>query len=149
MTTTDSVSALQALLHRPIEQRIREYQYRAAQSTVFGLPVLALHFFGPHLGAGADRWPAIMQMLLTGWIVYVGAAGMIVEGLLTLRAKYAVDFLVAMLASVLFAVSSARVIYHIASAASVAAATYFHLTVLLLAIWTMLRFAWLSRRQPM
>jgi hypothetical protein len=147
--TTDSLSALNALLQRPLDQRIREYQYRAAQSAVFGLPVLALHFFGHFLGSGADRWPILMQMLLTGWIVYVSATGMIFEALLTMRPQFAADFSIAAIATALFAFSSARVIYQIAITASATATTYFHLTVLLLLAWTALRFTWLSRQRKM
>ena len=64
---------------------MREFQYRFAQATVFGLPVIALQICGPSLGgADAPRWVAILQILLCGWIVYVGAAGILFEGAILL-----------------------------------------------------------------
>ena len=75
------------LLNRPVAERLREYKYRFAQSTVFGLPVLALHFIGPQLGGSeAPRWIGLLEILLAGWVVYVGILAMIVEAIIRKRA---------------------------------------------------------------
>ena len=66
-------------------ERVRQYKYLFAQSLVFGLPVIALELWGRALGGReADRWVLFLQALLAGWVMYVGAAGMLVGGLLTL-----------------------------------------------------------------
>ena len=86
-----------AILNRPNSERLREYKYRFAQSTVFGLPVIALHFFGPLLGGEeSGRWIGLFQMLLAGWVMYVGVMGMLVESLL--RRCITADGLVALAA---------------------------------------------------
>ena len=77
---------LAAILNRPASERLREYKYRFAQSTVFGLPVIALHYLGPTLGGPeAGRWSGLFQLLLTGWVMYVGVVGMLIEGILRRR----------------------------------------------------------------
>ena len=77
---------LEQLLARPADQRLREYKYRCAQAIVFGLPVIGLQYLGPSIGGPeAPRWVAILQAALAGWVVYIGAAGMLFEGLLVLR----------------------------------------------------------------
>src|SRR5215212_4637806 len=86
--TPDSPPAdhLQALLDRPAEQRLREYKYRFAQAVVFGLPVIGLECFGYALGGrDAERWVGFLEALLASWVVYVGAAGMLFEGLVGRR----------------------------------------------------------------
>jgi cation transport ATPase len=81
-----ATSNIDAVLHRPPSERLREYKYRFAQSTVFGLPVLALHFAGPSLGGSeAARWIGLLQLLLTTWVMYVGVIAMGVEALLRRR----------------------------------------------------------------
>ena len=127
-------SEISDLLNRPIEQRIREFRYRCAQSIIFGLPVLALQWLGPRLGGPeAPRWTAILQALLAGWILYVAAAGMLVEGFLACSWKQIPDTLVAILSISLYLISlfgGVRV---------------FHWVVLLLIAWTALRWGWLIR----
>src|SRR3954466_12679679 len=92
-------SALADLLNRPIDQRFREFKYRCAQSIVFGIPVLALQWFGPRLGGiEAPRWIAILQAILCGWIVYVAAAGMLFEGLVARTLKTCPDLIVGVIA---------------------------------------------------
>jgi hypothetical protein len=67
-------------------ERVRQWKYRLAQSLVFGLPVLALHFLGPRLGGPeAARWVGLFEALLSGWVLYVGAAGMIGDAVLGRR----------------------------------------------------------------
>ena len=68
-------SRLTALLARDDDQRLREYKYRFSQAAVFGLPVLALQGWGRSLGGPeSERWVGVLQALLAGWVVYVGAA---------------------------------------------------------------------------
>ncbi|WP_428937968.1 hypothetical protein [Fontivita pretiosa] len=76
---------LRLLLDRPIEQRVREYKYRFAQAMIFGLPVLGLQWVGNRLGGTAEeaeRWVAVLQALMGGWVVYLSATGMLVEQVL-------------------------------------------------------------------
>jgi hypothetical protein len=127
-------SEISDLLNRPIEQRVREFRYRCAQSIIFGLPVLALQWLGPRLGGPeTPRWIAILQALLAGWIIYVAAAGMLVEGFLARSWKHIPDTLVAILSIGFYLVSLFGI------------ARLFHWVVLLLIVWTALRWAWLVR----
>lgn len=78
-------------------ERCREFRYRFAQALIFGLPVLALQWFGPLLSGRADeasRWVPLLQAILTGWICYIGALPMLVEGLVLLRNGLSADFVV-------------------------------------------------------
>src|SRR5687768_11480461 len=69
-------------LDRPPHQRLLEHRYRFGQAMVFGLPVWGLQLYGRSLGGPeADRWVAVLQALLAGWVVYVAAAGMMFEGI--------------------------------------------------------------------
>src|SRR3954471_24338351 len=107
-----AIPRLDELLARPAEQRLREYKYRCAQALIFGLPVLGLAVFGPSLGGPeAPRWIAILQALLTGWIVFVGAAGMLFERLVLLPRKGAHPELLVSLAAV--ALYLATLIFHV------------------------------------
>ncbi|HEX8524164.1 MAG TPA: hypothetical protein VF669_18060 [Tepidisphaeraceae bacterium] len=73
------------LIDRPAEVRRREYQYRFAQTVVFGLPVTALALWARVLDpVHHERWGTVMQALLAGWVMYVNA-GMVVEGILVRR----------------------------------------------------------------
>ena len=140
------MSRLDDLLARPADQRLREYKYRFAQSAVFGLPVLALQWIGRSLGGPeADRWVAIFQALLTGWVVYVGAAGMLFESVLRLgRRQLAADLVPSAAAVALFVVGARRTALLVANAASVPAPT-FHWSVLILIGWTALRWHLIAR----
>jgi cation transport ATPase len=83
-------SKLDSLLDRPRSERVREYRYRFGQALVFGLPVIGLQYFGPRLGGSPTenaRWVGLLQALLAGWVMYVGAAGMLVEGILRLKLR--------------------------------------------------------------
>src|SRR5688572_19887716 len=97
MRVSEDLRQLELLLARPLDQRLREYKYRCAQSLVFGLPVVALQYIGTSLGGPeAPRFVAIIQMLLAGWVMYVGAAGMLVEGaILFEKGKFLWDLAVA------------------------------------------------------
>src|SRR5262245_30598913 len=96
------------LLSRPLEQRVREYKYRCAQAIIFGLPVVGLHFFGHTLGGTPDearRWSTILQTLLAGWVTYVGAAGMLAEGILTVNRRVTADLIVATICVLMYLLS--------------------------------------------
>ena len=96
---------LDELLNRPLDQRLREYKYRFAQSVVFGLPVLALQWWGSALGpADSQRWVSLLQSFLCGWVLYVNL-GMLFEGLLVPRLRFRGDFLVAVIATILYLIS--------------------------------------------
>lgn len=102
-STAGPFTTIDFLLNRPHEQRVREFKYRFAQAVVFGLPVVALQRYGSALGwVEAGRWVGILQLLLAGWVMYVGAAGMLFEGLLLLRRKVTTDFIIALLAAGLY-----------------------------------------------
>ena len=142
-------SAFHTLLHRPADQRRREYQYRFAQSVVFGLPVLALQWFGRSLGGfESGRWVAILQALLTGWVLYVGAAGMLLEGLVWLgRRRLTADLLPALAVVALYAMTLARLaVYSLSPAPDAFPHTWFYASVLLIILWTGLRWWQYARR---
>jgi hypothetical protein len=137
------------LLDRPADQRRREYQYRFGQAVVFGLPVLGLEWFGRSLGGPeSDRWVAILQALLTGWIVYVAAAGMLFEGLVWLaRRRLAADLVPSALSVGLYLASLARLAaYALRGAAGPFPRTWFHWVVVVLIAWSGLRWWQFVRR---
>jgi hypothetical protein len=81
-----SPAGFQPLLSRPPAERQREHKYRFSQSFVFGLPVIALQWFGHRLGGDeAALWIAVFQALLAGWVMYVAATGMLIEAMLLRR----------------------------------------------------------------
>ena len=133
------------VLSRPLDQRIREHKYRCAQSIVFGLPVIALQYFGHQLGgAESVRWITIMQIVLTGWILFVAATGMISEGVMVIvaRRKITADFLVAIIATAVFLAScTAAGVFFFGSKDW---PRLFHIVVILLIVWTGARWARLS-----
>jgi cation transport ATPase len=142
------LNRLDALLARPADQRRREYQYRFAQSAVFGLPVLALEAFGRSLGGPeANRWVAILQGLLAGWVVYVGAGGMLFEAVLQLaRGRPVADLLPAGGAVAFYAVGLWRT--GLLLAHSETASPLFYWPVLILTTWCGLRWLLTARRAP-
>jgi hypothetical protein len=92
---------VEQLLDRPRTERCREYRYRFGQSMVFGFPVIGLALFGPSLGGPeAGRWIGLLQLLLAGWVIYVGALAMLIEAVL--RRRVTVDAFIAALASALY-----------------------------------------------
>jgi cation transport ATPase len=129
-------SSLAALLDRPASERAREYRYRFAQAAVFGLPVLALQYFGPTLGGReAGLWIGLFQAILTGWIVYVAAAGMWFEGLLLLQRRLTADFIVATVAIIAFAASLVVIAAHLNRQGIPLPLAHFDICVLLLCVW--------------
>jgi cation transport ATPase len=139
------VGRTDTLIARPREQRAREFKYRFAQSLVFGLPVLALQRFGRALGwVEADRWVGLLQLVLAGWVLYVAAAGLLFEGILTRRRRVSADLIVALAAVAAFVLSISAV------AATLFGRTprwspRFDAVVALLIFWSGVRWWWLSR----
>lgn len=131
------------MLNRPLDQRIREHKYRCAQSLVFGLPVIGLQYFGYQLGGPESaRWVTVMQIVLTGWILFVAGTGMLSEGivLLVARRRVTADFIVALIALALFVFSciSAAVFF----LGTNSPPRFFHVVVIILAAWSGVR--WIS-----
>jgi len=138
---------LYELLNRPLDQRLREYKYRFSQSVVFGLPVIALQWFGPRLGpVDSQRWVSLLTALLCGWVVYVNL-GMLFEGLLTLRQRISGDLIVAMIAVTLYLVSLVSALHGIITA-RLWYPLLFHVCVIVLALWTGWKWSALARRRP-
>jgi cation transport ATPase len=142
-----------AVLSRPAEQRRREYKYRCAQAVIFGLPVLVLQWFGRSLGGSAqevDRWVPLLQALLAGWVTFVGATGMIVEGAMSLThaqtraTTVRVDALVGLIAALLYLFSAVSVLGIFLRAHPFYHPLLFHWVVIILAVWSAAR--WISMR---
>ena len=130
-------SKIQNLLARPDDQRLREYKYRFSQAVVFGLPVVALQWKGYSLGgAEADRWVGILQALLAGWVVYVGAAGMLFEGLILLPRRVTADLLPALLAVAAYLFSLISVLHVPLDGRLGYRPLLFHVSVVIVAAWT-------------
>jgi hypothetical protein len=130
---------------RSVSDRIREFRYRTGQSFVFGVPVLALQWFGPHLGGPeAPRWIGILQALLSGWILYVAAGGMLFEGILERSWKLLPDALVALLAIGLYLFSLTCLLPVFVTGRMLAPPLMFHWAVTLLMCWTAIRWGQLA-----
>ena len=136
-----------SLLGRGDAERLREFKYRFGQSAVFGLPVLALEFGGRSLGGPeADRWVTLFQALLSGWVVYVAATGMAIEGAIALVARrrpsawLSADLAIASASTMLYLVSALRLVPLLAGR-DVADRwpSLFAAVVVLLATWSCLR----------
>src|SRR5438309_933488 len=113
---TPTPDRLAELLNRPADQRLREYKYRFSQSIVFGLPVLALQWYGPRLGpADYQRWVSLLQSVLCGWVLYVNL-GMFFEGMILLSQRITGDFLIAALAIALYLASAVSALHAIVTA---------------------------------
>jgi hypothetical protein len=110
-----------------------------------------LQWFGRSLGGPeAERWVAILQTLLTGWVVYVGAAGMLFESVLRLgRRELAADLVPSTAAVALFAIGAWRTVLLVGDAGAAPAPT-FHWSVLVLIGWTGVRWSLSARSvQPL
>jgi len=93
----------------------------------------------------ADRWIAILQALLCGWVVYVAATGMLVEGILLPRQIFLADFLIALLAAIFYLfslISTAAVLFR---GHPLSWPRLFHWVVMLLAVWCGLRWWQMAR----
>ena len=112
--------------------------------------MVILQWYGRSLGGSpqeAQRWVAILQALLAGWVTYVAATGMLVEGIVLLVAvrKYSADLLVAMPAAFFYLYSLISVAGVFIRGHLLYAPTLFHITVLVLAGWCGCRWWWLAR----
>ncbi|MEO6437128.1 MAG: hypothetical protein ABIP55_15400 [Tepidisphaeraceae bacterium] len=140
------IQNLEHLLGRPHDQRLREYKYRFSQSTVFGLPVIALEFYGSMLGpADSERWVSLLQALLAGWVVYVNL-GMFVEGVRLHNRSVRADLIVTTLAIGLYFYSLVSAMAGIITSHLLYRPLLFHACVMLLAAWTGWRWWQISRR---
>ncbi len=109
---------------------------------------MGLQLFGRSLGgspAEAQRWVALLQALLSGWIVYVAATGLLIEGLLFPR-KFTADLSIAIVATLLFLASFLATLAITFRGVAPAFSPRFHWVVLLLALWCGLRWWMLWRR---
>ena len=135
MPDPDPSSEINSVLNRPASERLREYKYRFAQSTVFGLPVIALQYLGPILGGPeAGRWVGMLQTLLAGWVMYVGAMGMLVEGILLW--KLTADAIIAALAIGIYLICVAAVVHLFITGRGWLQPSSFHWTVVIIMGWT-------------
>jgi cation transport ATPase len=135
--TPDStpVDSLQKLLDRPADQRLREYKYRFAQAIIFGLPVVVLECFGYALGGrDAERWVGFFQAILASWVIYVGAAGMLFEGLV--RRRITGDLIVSLIAVSLYLISLASLLGLFVRGHLWLRPLFFAWSVVLIAVWT-------------
>jgi cation transport ATPase len=139
---------IQTVLDRPISERLREHKYRFAQCVVFGIPVIALHFLGPKLGgADAARWTGLLQSLLTGWIVYLGAIPLLAEGfLLIMHRQFKIDVLIGHCAVVLYIIGVAGWIMTVRGRTAFYPSA-FSFCVIILVLWSGVQ--WLRLRSQM
>jgi len=143
----ESSTRLNELLNRPAEQRLREYKYRFSQSIVFGLPVVALQYWGRALGpVDSERWVSLLQALLAGWILYVNL-GMLFEGALLLGQRITGDFVIALIAALLYLASLISAVHGVI-ASRLWYPLMFHAQVTLLAVWTGLQWLRHARHRP-
>jgi hypothetical protein len=139
---------IEQLLARPDAERARDYRYRFGQSVVFGLPVIALEVWGRSLGGReAARWVGVLQALLSGWVLHVGAGGMLFEGLILLHARRrgTGGLAVAAVAVALY-VFSAIQLGRLIFARAAGAGPVFHAVVILIASWSAWQWWRLARR---
>jgi hypothetical protein len=143
------------LLERPEAQRLQEFRYRFGQSAVFGLPVVALQWFGRSLGGTeSDLWVTLFQALLAGWVVYVAATGMLAEAallLLTRRRPPAAGLAYALVAAAAvtgYLLSLPRLVLLMAhrGTAGTPWPSVLHWVVIMLAVWTGMRWRRLAAR---
>jgi len=145
----EKVDSLHTEVHALVEERTRQYKYRFSQSVVFGLPVLALQYWGDALGpADWQRWASLLQALLCGWVVYVNL-GMLFDGLVWLfvprHRKIHADLLVSLAAVALYAYSMLSALPGIFFE-NLPYPLRFDWCVMILAAWTGLRWWRLGRR---
>jgi cation transport ATPase len=140
---------LSSVLDRPPDQRCREYRYRFGQSLVFGLPVIALQLWGRALGGPeAGRWVGIMQALLSGWVCYVAATPMIVEGLIrmSLRRRVTADLMMGLIAAAAYVYSLVSVLHVVIGGKLWYEPLCFWITVSVLGLWNAWGYLRLTRR---
>ena len=140
-------SKIENLLARPADQRVREYKYRFGQSIVFGLPVIALQFYGRALGpTDSERWVSLLQALLAGWVLYVNL-GMLFEGILLLPTRRIPgDFVISVIAVALYLYSLISAAHGVVTSRLLFRPLLFHVCVIVLAAWSGWRWWRGSRR---
>jgi cation transport ATPase len=139
-------STIQSILDRPASERLREHKYRFAQCMIFGLPVLALHYFGPKLGgADSSRWTGLLQSLLAGWTLYIGAIPLLTESALLLcSGKLKIDLVISVASVILYILGVVGWIFSLRGAnAPVRGA--FSFLVIVLVFWSGVQWLWLRR----
>lgn len=71
------------------EQMVYEYRTRFAQSLVFGMPAIVLHYLGPVLAVGGGEsagnmlYPWLIQMVLVGWALWAGGLPILWQGVMS------------------------------------------------------------------
>jgi cation transport ATPase len=144
VTPAATTEPLHQLLDRPAAERCREYRYRFGQSIVFGLPVIALGLFGPVVGGPeSGRWIGLLQLLLGGWVIYIGALALLIDAIL--RRRVTADALVAALSLLLYLLGAAGVIYLFVTARSHQQRWAFAVEVAVLCAWNGAQ--WLRHRR--
>jgi hypothetical protein len=144
--------SLQHLLDRPDLERAREHRYRCAQAIVFGLPVIALQFYGGALAGSPDeaqRWTALLQALLTTWVIYTGASGLLIDGIMLLRRGMRGDLIVAAAGLLMYLWSLGSVLGMTVTGRLAWQPLLFHVVVLLIALWCGIQWYRWSRRALM
>jgi len=138
---------IQTILNRPAAERLREHNYRFAQCLIFGIPVLALQYLGPKLGGSdAPRWTGLLQTLLAGWTVYIGAVPLLAEGfVLMAHRQFKIDAVIAGCAALLYIVGVAGWIMTLRGRAAFFAGA-FGLSVVVVILWSGVQRLWLSSR---
>jgi hypothetical protein len=102
--------------------------------------------FGHALGGPeAERWVGILQALLAGWVMYVGAAGMLFEGLLRLRQKFTADLAIAATAVLMYLASLLSLLGIVVNGRLLYRPLMFHLSVLVIAVWAGMMWYRMSR----
>ena len=96
-------------------------------------------------GPESPRWIAVLQALLSGWILYVAAAGMVVEAILLPTLNRVPDAIVGSVAICLYLFSLVCVVPIFITGRMLGGPILFHCAVLLLGGWTALRWWQLSR----
>src|SRR5262249_36236456 len=86
-------------------------------------------------GVESARWVAILQSLLSGWVVYVAGAGMLFEGIILLRAKLTLGFFVSAAAVLMYLFSLGAVLGIFFIGHLTYRPTLFHGAILLLLPW--------------
>jgi hypothetical protein len=88
----------------------------------------------------------ILQALLAGWVVYVGAAGMLFEGLILLPRRVMPDLAAASVAVACYLFSLVSVLHVLVDGRLWYRPLLFHLGVIVVAAWTGLQWFRWSRR---
>jgi len=140
-------TSIQSILNRPLSERIREHKYRFAQCVVFGIPVIALHYLGPKLGASdAARWTGLLQALLAGWTLYIGAIPLLAEGFLLMsQRQFKLDLVIALCALLLYIIGLAGWIMTLRGRAAPFPAGFSY-SVVILVLWSGVQWLRLSNQ---